>query len=238
LSFDELLALPGPCEFSVDHYEFILRRALHLGYHFATHHDHAVKRQTPEPYILLRHDIDFSIKKALPLLKIEKALGICSTLFIRAHSCGYNPFDIDNYAILTDLKQNGFEIALHYEPLFMLLTREDPLILLKRAKKFLEAAIDIPIFGFISHAPRLSQQLYNINEQKLKNLGFLYNGADPLFTWKSFYLSDANRRWRRGCACSHIGKQRRITLLIHPCWWQPMSQGMKYEAIEYLRQGR
>jgi hypothetical protein len=209
-----------------------------LGYHFATHHDHAVIRKTPEPYILLRHDIDFSLKKALPLIRIEKQLDIRSTLFIRAHSCGYNPFDIDNYAILTDLKQNGFEIALHYEPLFMLLTREDPLILIKRARKFLEAAIGIPVYGLISHAPRLSPLLENINEQTLKNLGFLYNGAASLFTRESFYLSDANRRWRRGCACRHIGEKRRITLLIHPGWWKPMTQDMRNNLIEYLRQGR
>jgi hypothetical protein len=238
LKSHELLSLPSPCEFSSNHYEYILRRALQSGYSFVTHYDYTVKRKAKEPYILLRHDIDFSLKLAQPLISIEKSLGIKSTIFVRTHSCGYNPFDIDNYAILTDLRENGFEIALHYEPLFMLLTKEDPLALLCRAKRMLEAVIDGQIHGLISHAPRLSPLLKTINDATLNELGFKYNGADPVFTRNCVYLSDANRRWRNGCACRYIGKQSRITLLIHPYWWYPMKQGERYRAIEHLREGR
>lgn len=230
--------LPSPCRFSLDHYEYILRRALESGYQFRTHLDHASQQVHREPFILLRHDIDFSLDHLLPMVRLEKALGVRSTIFIRVHSCCYNPFDIDNYAILTDLKLNGFEIALHYEPLFMLLTKEDPLTLLRRAKRVLEAVIDCPIYGLISHAPRLSPLLKTINQATLKELGFRYNGTDPTFTRDAVYISDANRRWRNGCACRHIGKQRRITLLIHPYWWYPMRQTERYRAIEHLRQGK
>jgi len=230
--------LAHPCSFDLHHYEFILRRALHLGYRNYTHYDHVMNGAAAEPFVLLRHVIDFSLKQASPMVRLEHSLGIRSTIFVRVHSCGYNVFDLDNYAILRQFRQWGCEIALHYEPLFILLTREDPLRLVKRAKRMLEYVLDEPVYGLISHAPRLSPLLKNIESQALSEMGFIYNGSHPSFNRDNFYISDANRRWRRGCPCKHLGSQKRVTLLIHPHWWQPMSQRERYGSIDLLRQGR
>jgi len=231
------LSLPAPCSFELEHYEFILRRALDLGYNFFTHLQYVKHCSVQEPFILLRHDIDFSLKRALQLVRLEHSLGIVSTIFVRIHASGYNLFDLYNYAILRQFRSWGCEIALHHEPLFAQLTREEPLRLLHRAKRVLESVLDEPVHGLVSHTPRLAPYVPDFTVQDLAQCGFCYEAVEPRFTQENLYLSDANRRWRRGCLCRHLGQQRRITVLVHPYWWYPMTDSEKYEAIQHLRQG-
>ena len=233
-----LPAVISSCDFSLSHYRSIIIRAIQMGYRFFTHYEHAVLGQAKEPFILLRHDIDVSLEQAIPIFKIEKELGVRSSVFIRVHASGYNPFDIFSYAVIDELKRSGFEIALHYEPLFMLLTQEDPLTMLARAKRVLENIVDSPIHGLASHAPRLSPLLKNFDAATMKSLGFLYNASDSLFTNQNLYLSDSNRRWRNGCVCGYIGLQDRITLLTHPGWWSPVSNDCRYTIINNIRLGK
>lgn len=229
--------LPPPCTFDLDHYEYILRRALRLGYQSITHSSY-VKNGVPErPFILLRHDIDLSLERALPLIRLERSLGLVSTIFVRVHAQGYNPFDLNNYALLRQYSDWGCEIALHYEPVFMQRTREDPLHVLQRAKAVLEAVLDKPVYGLVSHAPRLAPFIERLQTDEIRALGFLYDANEARFTSESLYLSDANRRWKKGCPCRHLGNNPRITLVVHPYWWYPMTDEEKHRTIEYIRQG-
>jgi len=225
-----------PCSFELEHYEFTLRRALDFGYRFFTHLQY-IEWSVPEPFILLRHDIDFSLERALPLVRLEHSLGIVSTIFVRVHARGYNLFDLHNYAILRQFRSWGCEIALHYEPLFEQLTREEPLHLLRRPKTVLESVLNEPVYGLVAHAPRLAPLAHDFTEQDLVRCGFRYEANEPRFTQDNFYLSDANRRWRKGCLCRHLGEQRRITAVVHPYWWHSMTDSEKCEAIQRIRQG-
>jgi hypothetical protein len=188
-----------------------------------------------EPLILLRHDIDFSLDLLVPLLRIEQELGLVSTVFLRPHSSGYNPFAFQNYALLSQLNASGCEIGLHYEPLFAQLTREEPDQLLLREKQYLEAAVGQSVRGLVQHSPRLAPAIADHHSDVIRRMGFTYEATEPMFTIDSFYISDANQYWKRGCPCRHLGYQPRITLLIHPIWWSGLSSPDKYAAIQRLR---
>ncbi len=48
-------------------------------------------------YLILRHDVDFSVDRALELAKIENNYGISSTYFFLLHSDFYNIFEKDSF---------------------------------------------------------------------------------------------------------------------------------------------
>ena len=66
--------------------------------------------------IILRHDVDYDIKKAHELFLIEKDYGIISTFFIMVTCPIYNPLSAENRELPLEIKENGFEIGLHFDP--------------------------------------------------------------------------------------------------------------------------
>ncbi|MFH0778531.1 MAG: hypothetical protein V2A71_07870 [Candidatus Eisenbacteria bacterium] len=108
------------CSFTFAHYESLLTRALEQGYRFSDFKGHAALPKE-EGLILIRHDVDLSVRNALRFAQIEKRLGIVATYFVRVHAHQYNPFQCDSYRMLKEIKEMGHEMGLHYEPGFALL---------------------------------------------------------------------------------------------------------------------
>jgi peptidoglycan/xylan/chitin deacetylase (PgdA/CDA1 family) len=75
-----------------------------------------IPQRKNEPYLILRHDIDFSLPAALRMAKIEQALGVKSTYFVLISSHLYDAFQENNPAILKEISKLGHEIGLHYHP--------------------------------------------------------------------------------------------------------------------------
>ena len=103
------------CDFTFKHYAAMLERALELGYSF---HDHLTYWRTRPSgrSILLRHDIDNFMKRAVEFAKIESSLGLKATYFVRIHA-EYNPFYVTDYLRLKEIEKAGHELALHSDVL-------------------------------------------------------------------------------------------------------------------------
>jgi hypothetical protein len=204
------------CNFTFAHYEFLLTEGLRLGYRFSDFKSHAdIPKE--EKLILLRHDIDLSVRNALRFARIEKELGIVATYFVRVHAHLYNPFQVDAYRILREIKEMGHEMGLHYEPGFAALFGEDAGHMILREKKIVEAVLDTTVVSAAAHLPAKSARI--ITEQNLAQFGLKYEAYTERFTKDLKYLSDSNGRWREGCLCQHLGRHPRICVLIHPFWW-------------------
>lgn len=97
--------------FTYNYYELFLKRASELSSVVSL--DAA---STMDSYILLRHDIDFSISSAFSMFLLEKKYNITSTFFIMTTSPFYNIFSKENREILTTIVDSGFDIGLHFDP--------------------------------------------------------------------------------------------------------------------------
>jgi hypothetical protein len=64
---------------------------------------------------LLRHDVDIDISCAHKLAVIEKEEGIHSTYFILPTSNSYNILNERNRKLLSEIKEMGYEIGLHFD---------------------------------------------------------------------------------------------------------------------------
>jgi len=67
--------------------------------------------------VILRHDVDWNIKKAREMSNLEAAYNVTSTYYIRVRG-PYNVLSKDVYSWLKWLNKNGFEVGLHYETLY------------------------------------------------------------------------------------------------------------------------
>ena len=87
--------------YTLQHYEETLQKALDLGYKFVTCFDyffnHKKYKEDNQKIFINRVDVDLSCKKAKRVSDIFKKLDICGTFFIRLHCDEYNPYSFENY---------------------------------------------------------------------------------------------------------------------------------------------
>ncbi len=208
------------CSFSLAHYKYCLELAKKRGYKFMKMSEFAIKNDKiplSEKVIILRHDIDHTMRLIPFFLKIEKELGVPSTYFLRVHA-NYSLGSYENFGMISELIKGGYEIGLHHEGDFANLFSEDSDFFLKRNKLVLQYLINQEVLGVTLHAPAKSG--ISLSPELVKELGFLYDGYSDLFMKETKYISDSSSRWREGCMCNFIKNDSpRLTILTHPIWW-------------------
>ena len=100
-------------DFTIELYVDLLK---HLKQTYAIVPFCCVPQQKNKQYLILRHDIDYSLPAALHMAQIEHALGIKSTYFVLFTHFAYDLFKQDNETTLKEISRLGHEIGLHYDP--------------------------------------------------------------------------------------------------------------------------
>lgn len=221
------------CAFTVEHYCWILDEALRLGHRFCTLDEYW--RELPEGRtIILRHDIDLSIIKALEMAEEEAKRDIRATFFMRVHARDYNPFSRENFLALRRLLELGCEIALQHEVGVFPVPEEEEPGLLAREVAYLEAAIGRKIVGATVHMPK--HRRLRLHEAELARSGIEYDGSGKIFNDGVKFVSDSNQSWKEDCLCRLIGRHEKLYVNIHPFWWFPF-EGNAEEIRRFLVAG-
>lgn len=199
-----------PCGFSYGHYREALEAALARGYAFAAF-DEAPGRGA---CVLLRHDVDFSVERALPLARIEAELGLVSTFFVLPHG-RENLFGAPALPLLREILGLGHRLGLHYDLAFYAASGLPPSQGLRREAAQLEAALGAPVRVAAEHNPGRAPGPPGFEP------GPLLDAYAPAFTRDMKYLSDSCQHWREGCFCRFLDPERcpRVQVLVHPIWW-------------------
>lgn len=172
--------------------------------------------KTEHPAILWRHDIDFSIHRALALAKIERDLEISSTYFIHLHNSFYNALENIIMRMIREIISLGHSIGLHFDPTtFSDVGNWTEKIAWEKA--ILENYFDVEIEAVSWHNPEFCGWL-SVNEHQICGM---VNAYSSQIREKFTYFSDSNGYWRFEPVPSVIKSQKyeRIQVLIHPCWW-------------------
>ena len=171
-----------------------------------------------ENVVLWRHDIDFSVHKALTLAKIEKKENIKATYFIQISSQYYNIFEKENLEKIKKIKSLGHILALHFEPnnydIKNIIEFEK---WLEFEKKILEKLFNTKITVFSLHNPTT----INFKFEKLKYSNMI-NVYSKFIKEKVGYCSDSNGYWRNERLEDVLTKtkHKKLQVLTHPVWWQ------------------
>lgn len=165
--------------------------------------------------LLVRHDLDLSVRRAVTLARLEADLGLRSTYHVMV-DCPF--YDVESPAVQEDLRaisELGHEIGLHYDP-DNSRTAEVPLEEdLAHSCERVATAVGMPVRSLSFHRP----------PPALLGGGLFVAGrvnayAEPFFEW---YLSDSRGRWREGNPMESIERPRStlLQMLVHPIWWGP-----------------
>ncbi|MBI2968179.1 MAG: hypothetical protein HYY40_10255 [Bacteroidetes bacterium] len=175
--------------------------------------------------LLWRHDVDYSLKYALELAKIEHSLGVKSTYFILIHNNFYNAFDAISSERIKRIIKLGHAIAIHFDPHFYRIRSKKQLeYYLTLEKKIFKELWKINVSVFSFHNP--DKFILTFRDFTYAGLINTYSG---FFQKKFTYCSDSNGYWRYNrledlllkpdVSCAQI--------LTHPGWWQETEKSPK-----------
>ncbi len=175
--------------------------------------------------VILRHDVDLSVRAAYDLASLEKDCGIRASYFFLTTSHAYNPASPVNRRRLQEMVDWGFEIGLHFDT--GAADDRDH----KETEKRLDA--EAAFLSSITQVPVKSISLHNPSVRGKYPLfeGYL-NAYDPRIFSPTTYLSDSRMKFQTDLA-GFIAKAERQTvqLLLHPMHYS--TAGGTYKEIFY-----
>ncbi len=213
-------------EFTYDSYIALLRLLKKTGY--------SVKGYFEENYdeqcVVLRHDIDYSIKKALRIAKIEECEGVSSTYFVLMTSDMYNPMSQKSKDYIKQIMLMGHEIGLHFdEGAYSDCSDENIASLIIQEARLLSEIINSEIRVVSMHRP--SEKTLSSNYK----IPGMVNSYGKNFFEEFKYLSDSRMRWRE--PVEDIIKEKRFNklhILTHSFWYEYKSENMRSKIMNFL----
>jgi hypothetical protein len=200
-------------DFTYDNYRNILQLAKSR-YIFRNYTDF----KPDEPYLLWRHDVDYSMHSALKLASMETEENILATYFLYLHSELYNLLEGEITEIVRKIISMGHHIGLHFDCAYYSIENEPELENYLALEKILLERIfqkEVPVFSF--HNPTA----FTLGFKKWQYAGMINTYAD-YFQKEAGYCSDSNGYWRHRRLGSVLkeAKDAQLQVLTHPEWWQ------------------
>lgn len=197
------------CDFSLKHYINALNDCKDK-YSIGPIRDYT-KLRARDQYILLRHDVDFSLDYALRMAEIEAKNNLGSTYLILLHSQHYNALSEKNSSIIKKIVDLGHDIGLHYDTRF--LGDENIIDEIKNEVKILENITKTKIISLAQHDVTITGKI-----QAELSKDFIDARQEDIAK-NTTYISDSVQNWRNGCMCTYVNKEKKIQILTHPIWW-------------------
>jgi hypothetical protein len=201
------------CNFTLRHYTEIIEAYQAAGYAVVSTRDYL--KNKPGRYVVMRHDLDIAIDRALAMSAIELGQRCTATYFMRLHARYYNLLSDDSIKILKSILSAGHEIGLHLEPGMVERLAVPIEVYLAQVRAFLSGILDTPL-------TTLSQHYAGTRLVELSPACWLdgwYDITNQKAMGNAKYLSDSGGRWREGCLCKWLGKVDGIHVTTHPIWW-------------------
>ncbi len=184
--------------------------------------------------VILRHDIDNDIQKALELARIEKELNVTSTYFVLVTSDFYNVFSARSERLLREISDCGHDIGLHFDEVRYpeIKTSEDAKERVLQEAKQLSLITGKPVNTVSMHRP--SKMML---EADLKIPGMINSYAQVFF--KQFkYLSDSRRHWREPVEeIIKSGTYNKLHILTHAIWYNNIEMDIQDSLYAFINAG-
>ena len=213
-------------DFTYDSYLGLIKLLREHNYNIVSYHDW----ESCDKSVILRHDIDYDMDKAVELAQFESKNGVKSTFFVLLTSDFYNVFSRANREKLQKILAMGHEIGLHFdETCYDSLENVKDCILSE--KNSLENVLGLSVKTLSMHRP--SKQML---EMDLKVDG-LVNSYGSIFFKDIKYLSDSRRRWREPVEEIVASEQyNRLQILTHAFWYNDINTDMHDTISGFVNQ--
>lgn len=205
--------------FSYDDYREIIRIIKSTGRY--TDYKHALER---DKFVIMRHDVEYSVERAYDLAKVEESMDFTSTFFFQWTNNSYNLLSRRNMDMIRDMHERGQTIGLHYAL--------NGLTDMQQARKQIVKEMDMlsEMCGFKIDTFSVHRPSKDILRENIKLPNILNAYQDEFFTFAEEvnestpvavkYLSDANHIWRYGYPDeANITGYDKVQILVHPFAW-------------------
>ena len=177
-----------------------------------------------EAFIIMRHDVEYSVERAYALARVERAMDFTSTYFFQWTNNSYNILPRRNMDMIKDMHERGHQIGLH----FALNGMTDMELVRRQIVK--EMNILSQMFGFKIDTFSIHRPSKDVLRENIKLPGMVNAYQDDFFTFaedagkgaslKVKYMSDANHIWRYGYPDEeNITGHNKVQILTHPFAW-------------------
>lgn len=176
-----------------------------------------------DKFILLRHDIEFSVEKAYQMAQIEYNAGVRSAYFIQIENDSYNAFSDVNTRLIREIHDMSHEIGLHYRQ------GGDNNARIKQQIYMMECMYGFKINSFSTHRPKenTSYEKYNIDGIINAYSEEYFTRTDDMSRVKVKYISDSKYQWNYGYPSrEELLSYDKVQLLVHPFQWAEKPLGM------------
>lgn len=199
--------------FTYETYEALLEKLRARGHEFTSYGG-----GVDDGEILLRHDVDWSPRRAAKMARLEADHGVSATYFFLLSSPFYNPLYEETREAIDRITSLGHDVGLHFsthqywssEP-----ADEELEAAVDRERRILSSIVDEPIETVSFHIPP---------DWVLKRS---YDGFTSTYEERFFdsidYSADSNQRWRTSPPFGE-GVPERLQILVHPGLWAETDQ--------------
>lgn len=184
--------------------------------------------------VILRHDVDFTLNKALELARFENSKNIKSTYFILLSTSFYNIFSKASYEIVNEIVGLGHRIGLHFDEKRYKIADLDSLeSYINYEKSTIENLIGCRIEAVSMHRPSNW-----ILENDIQFNG-LINTYSKHFIQNIKYLSDSRMFWRED-VFEIVEKvlYQKLHILTHPFWYSYKEETMKDKIVDFIQSSK
>ncbi len=205
--------------FNYESYEDLLTEIKdHYKYYFMRF-DQGLKEKKTK-IIYLRHDVDISPYSAIHLGKIEHSLDIKTNYFFQIGAETYNIFNLTVINIMKELYSLGHCVGLHIDELIF---EDNENKILFTLKWFKNCITDID-FIVSFHRPK------KVMKKRFESFINVYQ--DGFFS-PDLFISDSRKNEKFYTKLISLLKEGKspIQLLLHPAWWYPEEDVVKFKNL-------
>lgn len=165
-----------------------------------------------ERFVVLRHDIDFSLEKGRQMAELDRQAGVHSTFFILLTSMYFNVLSEQGVAHVRAIAEMGHEIGLHIDLTgFEGLSPDQQQDKIGRLAAVLRDICGQEVGCIAQHRP--ASTLVRVSCP-----GFVDAYEDRFFE-DIGYISDSRRVFVKPDVYGFFNRHERSQLLTHPIWW-------------------
>lgn len=203
-------------KFTYNDYKYLINLLKENNYNFYNYRNYEKNKKC----VILRHDVDLSLEKALKFAKIENKLQVSSTYYILLSTNFYNIFLKKSKEIINEILNLGHEIGLHFDVRnYEITTKEELEKYIKYEIEIMEKALSLKIDNVAFHRP-----LKWCLEGDFEFEGIINSYSNEFF--KDFkYISDSRMNWREdGLRIIKSNSYDRLHILTHAFGYSEVNQ--------------
>lgn len=214
--------------FSYEYYKRMVGVLLSHGYEITDYHT-----KTPEKkQVILRHDVDFDLEKAVHFAEFEKELGVRSTYFVLLTSHFYNLFSKQERLYVEEILSCGHKIGLHFDETQYGIDGDKAAFeqAVKREIEVIESLFGEKPDSVSMHRPSkfALEMEFDFGED-------VVNSYSDTFFREYKYISDSRMRWREDVVkVIEEEKNIKLHLLTHPIWYNNPELDLKKVLSDFF----